>query len=515
MEVGMLLGTGDVVDRYEVEGVLGEGGMAVVYAVRHAQLGTPHALKVLTVVTKQIRERLLQEGQVQARLRHRNVVAVTDVIDLEGSPGLIMERVDGPSLEAWLHHEQPALAQIDDLARQILDGIRVAHEQDLIHRDLKPANILMEIEKKRVIAKITDFGLAKLLRGSGTGFARTRTGSTMGTPHYMSPEQIRDSKGVGPQTDVFALGAILYEMLTGQRAFQGEDLLEIFNAVALGEYAPVSEFRDGVPGRMERAIEGALAVDPADRFPSVSALWDVWTQDAPSVVGVAWDRDSLARAASYSTEVEPSIAGIRRSASEEDVAAGGASADRVASAPASTLARRSGPVSISTRSLILGVGGMSVAGVIGFSMVVGVAGLLWWVSAGPEVVEGTPVEAPAVPPEMDPLEAAVLEAAADGDDPVVVEPAPRPRAPQPALPRPWYRRRRPLMRWRARPSPRRVPSRRRTGTCPLCWRTRTRSSRPSRTPTCRSRTPTCRSMPPSLPLRSIRSKNPSRSKRWS
>ena len=233
---------GTVLDRYTVEGVLGEGGMAVVFRVRHNQLGTLHALKVLSVPSRHIQQRMIQEGQVQATLGHPNIVGVTDMILLEGdTPGLIMEFVDGPTLEDLLFQRGVDLDQADVLARGILAGVAHAHAAGLIHRDLKPANILLEPQGKGYRAKVTDFGLAKVLSGPDSHGGRTRTGATMGTPQYMSPEQVRDAKNVGPAGDVFALGAILYEMVTRQRAFDGEDLLEVFNAVASGEFRPPRE----------------------------------------------------------------------------------------------------------------------------------------------------------------------------------------------------------------------------------------------------------------------------------
>ncbi|MCA9491950.1 MAG: serine/threonine protein kinase, partial [Myxococcales bacterium] len=182
----MDLAAGTVVDRYTVQSVLGEGGMAVVYLCRHNQLGTMHALKVLTMSSRTIRERLVQEGRVQALLRHPNVVAVTDIIMLNGAPGLVMEYIEGPSLHDLLGQGPLTFDQIDALAEGILHGVAHAHAQGMVHRDLKPANIMLALDGTTLVPKVTDFGLAKLVEGND-GRAATRTGSTMGTPHYMSP----------------------------------------------------------------------------------------------------------------------------------------------------------------------------------------------------------------------------------------------------------------------------------------------------------------------------------------
>jgi len=270
----MELTPGTVIDRYTVDSVLGEGGMAVVYRVHHNQLGTVHALKVLSLTSRSIRERLVQEGRVQARLSHPNVVSVTDVIDVGGAPGLVMEYVRGPDLDTLLHHQHLSLEQADVLAQDILGAVMAAHRQQYIHRDLKPANIMLLITPDGLVPKITDFGLAKLLDDEGS--AKTRTGATMGTPHYMAPEQIRDAKSVGPEADVFSLGAILYELVCGERAFQGDGLFEIFKAVAEGSYTPPRTLVPDIPERMEAAIIGALQVDLALRIPSVEQLLAVW-----------------------------------------------------------------------------------------------------------------------------------------------------------------------------------------------------------------------------------------------
>jgi len=303
----MELTPGTVIDRYTVDSVLGEGGMAVVYRVRHNQLGTVHALKVLSLTNRSIRERLVQEGRVQAQLGHPNVVSVTDVIDVGGAPGLLMEYVRGPDLDALLSRQRLSLEQADALAQDIIGAVVAAHRQQIIHRDLKPANIILLITPEGLVPKITDFGLAKLLDDEGP--AKTRTGATMGTPHYMSPEQIRDAKNVGPEADVFSLGAILYELVCGERAFQGASLYEVFKAVSEGLYAPPRQLVSDLPTRMEAAIIGALQIDLALRIPTVERLLAVWKGEMEAgqdlVIPTAgqpgpWTEDIMAEALSLS-----------------------------------------------------------------------------------------------------------------------------------------------------------------------------------------------------------------------
>ncbi len=279
---------GTSVDRYTVEAQLGEGGIAVVYRVRHARLQTSHAMKVLKLPHAAIQDRLLQEGRIQASLQHPNIVSVTDVVDVDGSPGLVMEYVDGSNLEQLLLDRRLSFEQADHLARGILNGTRAAHGVGLIHRDLKPANILLAVKGSEMIPKITDFGLAKLLDdahpagASPTGAAPprsglTRSGVAMGTPSYMAPEQIRSAADVDVRADVFSLGAILYELVTGQRAYDSEDLLALFNAIAQGRRTPLTDLVPDIPRRMQRAIDGALRVDPDERIANTEALLQVWT----------------------------------------------------------------------------------------------------------------------------------------------------------------------------------------------------------------------------------------------
>ncbi len=272
---------GTVVEKYVVEGVLGEGGMAVVYRARHSQLGSFHAIKVLTVPSRDVRERLLREGRGQAGLKSPNVVPVTDVIDVGGAPGLVMELVEGPTLAELLRQGPVSLADVDTLARGILAGVSAAHHAGLIHRDLKPANILVARTPVGLVAKVTDFGLVKALDPALPDSAgQTRSSALLGTPRYMSPEQIDNPAGVDERSDIFSLGALFYELLTGRPPFQGDGLLSLFRAIADGLYPAIRESRPETPDRMVRAIDAALQVDPARRVPDVDTLARLWAGDA-------------------------------------------------------------------------------------------------------------------------------------------------------------------------------------------------------------------------------------------
>ena len=261
--------------RYVVESLIGHGGMAEVYRVRHVHLDTLHALKVLTVSSSSIRRRLMQEGRVQAALQHPNIVSVTDVVVVDSAPGLVMEYIRGPALDDCVEELPLTSDQIDALAVGVLEGVAAAHALDLIHRDLKPANIMLAVTHDAIVPKVADFGLVKLLAGDGKDFdSKTRSGSTMGTPAYMAPEQIRDSKNVDARADVWSLGAILFELVTGRRAFDGDDVLDLFMKVAAGERQAVTAVRDDLPERWVKAIEGALTVGGVLRAPSAHRCGD-------------------------------------------------------------------------------------------------------------------------------------------------------------------------------------------------------------------------------------------------
>jgi tRNA A-37 threonylcarbamoyl transferase component Bud32 len=271
---GRQLKPGQEVDRYVVESIIGTGGTATVYKVRHRELGTNYALKVLSLVSPSIRRRTLQEGRVQATLKHPNIVGVYDVLEIGDAPGLLMEYVQGPSLEVALERFRFTRAQAEVLFRGVLEGVREAHNRGLVHRDLKPANVLLADTPKGVVPKVTDFGIAKVVESEGAG--HTRAGVAMGTPQYMSPEQIRDARSVDARADVFSLGCLLYELLTHRRTFPHDDIVKVYNAVCDGEFIPPRELLPDIPARLENAILGSLVVERERRIPDCDTLREVF-----------------------------------------------------------------------------------------------------------------------------------------------------------------------------------------------------------------------------------------------
>ncbi len=267
----MDLAPGRIIERYQVERLLGRGGMASVYLVTHQVLGTPYALKVLTAASPKVQRRLLVEGQIQARLKHPNVVQVSDVLDVEGSPGLVMEYVEGPTLSQHIAGGPLDLAEAQELFLGILDGVARAHELGIIHRDLKPSNVLLQRDRGGLVPKVVDFGVAKALEDE-VSLHDTRTGAALGTPSTMAPEQIRDARSVDHRADIFSLGCMLYQMVTGQNPFRQKNMLETFLVITRGRYRPAVELRPELPDAMQAAIDGALMVDRRRRIQDCARL---------------------------------------------------------------------------------------------------------------------------------------------------------------------------------------------------------------------------------------------------
>ncbi|MEQ1566803.1 MAG: serine/threonine-protein kinase, partial [Myxococcota bacterium] len=290
----MELAAGTTVDKFVVTDLLGRGGMASVYKIRHRDLNVFSALKVMHVTHPELAGRIKSEGMLQAELRHANIVTVLDIVDVGGAPGLVMEYVDGPTLAGLLESYRPTLDQIDDIARGILRGVRAAHKQGMIHRDLKPANVMLATGDDGYIPKITDFGLAKSLQSTAVS-NQTRTGAVMGTPAYMAPEQFRNTRGVDARADVYSLGVMLYELCVGQRPYDAEDLFDMLDRIRRADYPRVAELVPSLPDRMADAIDGAMVVSVDERIPDVETLYQVWCGRVKLDRSRVWDRSSMQR----------------------------------------------------------------------------------------------------------------------------------------------------------------------------------------------------------------------------
>ena len=234
------------------------------------------------------------------------MVSVTDVVDHEGGIGLLMEYVEGFSLEDCLAGGPMALDDALSTFRQVVAGVGAAHAAGVTHRDLKPANILLTTDGNQVVAKVTDFGIAKVLR-EGEAPTMTRAGVTMGTPGYMAPEQISDSATADHRADIFALGAILYEMIAGVPALRESDVLATMNRTASGTYVPLSQLVPDVPEVVNWAVDGALEPDRRGRIQTCRDLARTLFGDADLVpaLGSRLDEELSGKFESVSLSADP------------------------------------------------------------------------------------------------------------------------------------------------------------------------------------------------------------------
>ena len=255
---------------YEVQDELGRGGMGVVYRAWDQSLHRPVAIKMLLAgdfARPDERERFGREAEAAAGLRHPNIVQVYHVGELEGRPYFMMEFVEGGSLGERLAVAPLAAGPAAALIATLAEAVQAAHDRGIVHRDLKPANVLLTADGT---PKIADFGLARRL-DDGAGL--TRSGVPLGTPNYMAPEQALGlTHSIGPAADVYALGAILYEALTGRPPFRADTTAETLRQVVEQEPAPPSRWNSTVPRDLEVICLKCLRKEPHRRYASAAAL---------------------------------------------------------------------------------------------------------------------------------------------------------------------------------------------------------------------------------------------------
>ncbi len=301
-----------VADKYRVERVLGEGGMGVVVAARHVQLEQLVALKFLlpeVAARPDVVERFLREARAAARVQGAHAARVLDVgQDGRGMPYMVMEYLEGEDLDQMLARETKLpVAEAVYCVLQACEALAEAHASRIVHRDLKPANLFLAKQPGgQVVLKVLDFGISKEINSKSHSL--TQTAAVMGTPYYMSPEQMRSSKNVDERSDVWALGVILYELITGKLPFAADSLTEVVALILQNEPENVRTLVPEIPEGVALAIEGCLRTNRDDRISDVGVLA---TMLAPHTD--AGDADDHARRATSILENTPENASAPRS----------------------------------------------------------------------------------------------------------------------------------------------------------------------------------------------------------
>lgn len=278
---------GRVLDgRYVLETAIGEGGHALVWRARHQRLGHHVAVKFLREPDDaERRARFLREAQVAAAIRHRNVVEILDVGEEDDHVYMVMELLEGDSLAEHLARGPMNAPEAVRLTAAILGGLTAVHEAGIVHRDLKPENVLLVTDADGYFPKIVDFGISRVHmrdsdrpvrpRESGPALVSvvpTQENVLVGTPEYMSPEQVRAKTRVDHRSDVWSIGVMLYEMLTGDLPFRGETAADVFIAVATETEKPVTDLRPDVLEPLARFLHRALRKSAAERYANARAM---------------------------------------------------------------------------------------------------------------------------------------------------------------------------------------------------------------------------------------------------
>src|SRR5271165_833212 len=291
----MALTNGTKLGPYEIVAPLGAGGMGEVYRARDTRLDRSVAIKILPADLSgdaMRRQRFEREAKVISSLNHPNICTLHDVGQQDGVEFIVMEFLEGESLAERLEKGPLPTAQVLQYGTQIASALDKAHRNGVTHRDLKPGNIILT----KSGAKLLDFGLAKSEPSASMGktltdatprsVPMTKLGTVIGTVPYMSPEQL-DGKEIDARSDIFSLGAVLYEMVTGNRAFQGQSEFSVASAILHKDPAPISALQPLAPPALERTIQVCLAKNPDERWQSASDLWNElrWISEGGSQSG--------------------------------------------------------------------------------------------------------------------------------------------------------------------------------------------------------------------------------------
>ena len=272
--------SGDVIaGKYALERIIGQGGMGAVFAARHVKLGHAVAIKVMLAdrQNEEAARRFMNEGRASAHIQNEHVVRIFDIDEEHGYAYMVLELLQGEDLAQVLEAQGRLAAHVAvGYVIQALDGVRQAHALGIVHRDLKPSNLfLARSQNGNVVVKVLDFGISKARGASSLDMAphqQTSTAAMLGSPLYMSPEQLRSSKNVDARADIWAMGVILYELLTGQVPFEGETLGALFSAILETDAPRVSARVHDVPAGLDAIVTRCLQRRPDDRFASAAEL---------------------------------------------------------------------------------------------------------------------------------------------------------------------------------------------------------------------------------------------------
>ena len=264
----------EYIGRYKVLKLLGKGAMGIVYKAVDPAIDREVAIKTIKVSLEEeelalYEARFAQEIKTVGKLNHPHIVPIYDVGRTEQFAYMAMEFIDGQELKAYMMGGKPLhVPSAVDLVAQVADGLAFAHAREIVHRDVKPSNIMVAIDDGRMVAKVMDFGIAR----APSSAVKTQTGMIVGSPRYMSPEQVI-GKNIGPRSDVFSLGVVLYEMLTGIAPFDADTVSSIMYQTVHVREEPCSKANTDVAPPLDAIVAKALAKNPDERYPTMKDFY--------------------------------------------------------------------------------------------------------------------------------------------------------------------------------------------------------------------------------------------------